>query len=107
MLKNITLFLFTFISFQFLPAQNNWCGLSDEDAVHIRERLVRFRNTNAFIGNKRSVTIYLPVRFHLVANSDGSKKISEGAALDVLCILNTEFTDHEIQFFLKEFNYIF
>lgn len=100
-----------FISFSLLSiivvlpitAQTNWCGLTDENAESIRERIARYHQMNVPTNHLRVATTYLPVRFFLVAKSDGSDRVPVHKALDALCRMNEEFEPHEIQFFIKEF----
>lgn len=51
---------------------------------------------------------YVPLKFHLIARSDGTGRLNENSALNQICILNQNFAPHNIQFFLKDksFNYI-
>ncbi|MEL7122921.1 MAG: zinc-dependent metalloprotease [Bacteroidota bacterium] len=53
-------------------------------------------------------TVYIPVTFHLVANNNGTGRISEKLVLEQLCSMNTDFAEIGFQFYLKdsEFNYV-
>ncbi len=92
-------------------AQNgiqNSFPLAPEDETEIKQRLIKNKKilkTHALV---RGVTTYIPVKIHLVADDEGAGRLSEDDALDMLCILNEEYEDSEIQFYLKDgtFNYI-
>ena len=50
---------------------------------------------------------YVPIKFHLIGKGDGSSRISEGLVLDMLCHINEEYADQDIQFYVfNGFNYI-
>ena len=57
---------------------------------------------------KSIVTSYVPVTFHIVRKSDGSKGITEDKVLEQLCSLNEDYADQDVVFYLKDgtFNYI-
>lgn len=58
---------------------------------------IRFRSTQ-----------YLPVKFHIITKTDGSKGVKESRVLDQLAAINEDFAELDIQFYLKDcsFNYI-
>ncbi|MCB9341173.1 MAG: T9SS type A sorting domain-containing protein [Lewinellaceae bacterium] len=64
----------------------------------MEENRVEMRN---FVWNRDAIT-YIPVRFYLVAKDDGSKRPSELVALKALCDLNENYTEQDVQFYLKE-----
>ncbi|GJM31506.1 MAG: hypothetical protein DHS20C18_05070 [Saprospiraceae bacterium] len=50
---------------------------------------------------------YVPIKFHLVANSAGEGRVPVHDVFDQLCRLNQDFLANDIQFFIKdEFNFI-
>ncbi len=49
-------------------------------------------------------TVYIPVRFHLVANSSGQGRVPLGRVLEQLCKLNEDFADLDMQFYIKGVN---
>ena len=51
--------------------------------------------------------IYVPIKFHLVAEDDGSGRVDIEDMLDQLCALNTEFEETGFEFYLDDgFNFI-
>ena len=101
-------FLFTFL--YFLPdtfAQaHSFCGTSSADLEVVRERLIvnkEYLKDHAEITNRRNkVTTYVPIKFHLVGENDGSNRISTVNVLDQLCVLNEVFSSFDFQFFIHE-----
>jgi Secretion system C-terminal sorting domain len=77
------------------------CGVTYEQGLLIRERFFENRKTQNDVAINRAVTTYIPVKIHLVANTDGTGRMAEGKALDMLCILNEEWAPLDIQFYLK------
>lgn len=55
---------------------------------------------------ERNAVTYIPVRFFLVAKSDGTGRASERAGLQAICLLNQNYEDQNMQFYIKEFKYI-
>lgn len=84
------------------------CGTVGEMDEMVVERLKR---NLAIIGQQQlepRSTQYVPILFHLVGKTDGTGRISEEKVLEQLCILNQDYADMGIQFFLKDggINYI-
>lgn len=82
------------------------CGVSYEDGMKLRAQMQANRNEMRDYVFERNAITYVPVRFLLVAKSDGSGRTSERAGLQALCRLNEAYLDQDIQFYLKEFKYI-
>ena len=84
------------------------CGIDHEGAHLITERLLENKAAlEAGLIVERN-TSYVPVKFHLVGQSDGSGRISPSRVLDQLCALNEDFEVADIQFYIKDgFNEIF
>ncbi len=82
------------------------CGVSYEDGMMLRAQMQANRNEMRDYVFERGAITYVPVRFFLVAKSDGSGRTSERAGLQALCKLNAAYLDQEIQFYLKEFKNI-
>ena len=61
----------------------------EENKAYLDEFPVRFRSTT-----------YVPVKFHLVAKSDGSDRVSFDDVLDQLCTMNEHFAPLDMQFYL-------
>jgi hypothetical protein len=81
--------------------------------VETEEMMDRLRQNKKYfaahpdIMNKDGQITYVPTKFHLIAKSDGSNRISEPRVLDFLCHLNEAYADQDIQFYIYYgFNYI-
>jgi Secretion system C-terminal sorting domain len=87
-------------------AQKNACGTSKEDLHALGQQLLENR-TKEYL-HTRGVVVYVPVCFHLVAKADGTGRIAEGRALDMLAGWNEIYASNnlDIQFYFKYFNYI-
>lgn len=87
---------------------HKWCGISREDAAIIQQRL---RENKAALQNQPVITRdirYVPVKFHLIAKTDGTGMVAKNKVLDQLCILNEEYAELGLQFYIKGgFNYIY
>lgn len=82
------------------------CGVTVADGQKIMAQMLQNRNEmRDFVRDREAVT-YVPVRFYLVAKSDGTSRASERSGLQALCRLNENYADQDIQFYLKEFKYV-
>jgi hypothetical protein len=87
-------------------AQHHKCGVTLEEGKKIMEQFHFNRNEMRDFAFERGAVTYVPVRFYLVAEGDGTGRTSERAALGALCLLNENYANQEIQFYIKEFKYI-
>ncbi|MBK8563846.1 MAG: hypothetical protein IPN76_11025 [Saprospiraceae bacterium] len=87
-------------------AQHHKCGVTLEEGKKIMEQFHFNRNEMRDFAFERGAITYVPIRFYMVANADGTGRTSEKAALGALCLLNENYADQEIQFYIKEFRYI-
>lgn len=62
-------------------------------------------NKAAMLPVQRGVAKYIPVTFHLVANSAGNGRIPEESILLQIASLNEDFADQEVTFYIDRFNY--
>ena len=87
---------------------SNWCGTSLEDNILIKERMMKNRVEMANWVDTRTAIIWVPIKFHIVGNSGGSDHVSELKVFEMLCAVNEDYADLEIQFYLKDgnFNYL-
>ena len=51
---------------------------------------------------KRNAITYVPIKYILVARTNGTGRVSEEAVLDMHCHLNEVYLDQEIQFYIKD-----
>ncbi|KAA3637669.1 MAG: T9SS C-terminal target domain-containing protein [Bacteroidetes bacterium] len=106
--KAILIFIlaFTGAGFSFGQALYEPCGTTYDMQVEILERTRANKDilrTNPIM--ERS-TVWVPLRFHLVAKNDGTGAVSEQKVYDQVCELNETYAVMDLQFYLKDFNYI-
>ncbi len=83
---------------------HSFCGTTEADLRQIRRKLLENKTTPAL--QARS-TVYVPVRFHMVAEDDGSGGVYYTRLLAQLCQLNEDFLSAGIQFYMvMDFNTI-
>ncbi len=75
---------------------------------HQKDRLLQNIRSAASGTYTARNTIYVPIKFHVGANNDGSGRLSAQRVLDQLCEINEDFAALDIQFFLAdgEINFI-
>ena len=78
------------IAISFSSAQNT-CGTYGDMEAPMIERLLR--NKQAYRNNPGTSRApkYVPVKFHLVAKSDGTGRISELDVMEALCEVNEDY----------------
>ncbi len=86
--------------------QTGTCGMSREMLDQVSERFDRSRaeaHEHAHdVQDRGGAFKYVPVRFILVADADGSGRASEGRVLDALCCMNEEYESVGFRFYLKD-----
>ncbi len=99
------LLLLSGLSFQ-VHAQ--WCGMTIEDMAKTTNELLECKKnilTNGTASERG--TVFVPVKFHLVGNDDGTSRVLEYRVLDLLCGWNKNYAPLDYQFYMKGgFNYI-
>ncbi|MCB0634596.1 MAG: hypothetical protein KDD15_32910, partial [Lewinella sp.] len=91
-----------------LQAQAGLCGTTGD----LQEAFIPDLRTNIRTAESNPVrfrsTQYLPIKFHIVTETDGTNGVKVARILDQLAALNEDFADLDIQFYLKDcsFNYI-
>ena len=93
------LFAFCFTTTIFAQ-HHGMCGTKDQH--QIKERLLRNRVEMKDFVKPRNAVTYVPIKLHLVAENDGSGRANPADVADMMCILNEEFADQEIQFYIKD-----
>jgi hypothetical protein len=84
------------------------CGVGHEESLLITERLLANKQTikDGFVDTRDDI-VYVPVKFHLIARSNGFQRIAESDVLLQLALLNRDYLDQDIQFYIESgFNYI-
>ncbi len=108
-MRKTTFWLTAFFLAVFFPlsySQTPWCGITRQDAQEIKAYMFQVREDMKGVVFDRNAVTYVPVRFYLVAKTDGSARPSERGALNALCQMNSIYKDQNIQFYLKEFKYV-
>lgn len=85
------------------------CGIDHDDIEEITVRLKEHKETIAkgFLSKRSGAIIYLPVKFHIISKTNGFGGVSEVFVLQQLDLLNENYQDQEIQFYIDNgFNYI-
>ncbi len=82
------------------------CGVTLEDDAFIKLRLRKNKEAIANTIENRGGVLYVPVKFHLGANTDGTGRIDETALFRQLCRLNEDFAPANMVFYLTENNYL-
>ncbi|MBK9735376.1 MAG: T9SS type A sorting domain-containing protein [Saprospiraceae bacterium] len=74
------------------------CGVSIEDQ-QLNEKI----HPNDFKGNSnRNAIIYIPIKFHITANTDGTGRLETVHVLNQLCILNQDYEKSNMVFYIYE-----
>jgi hypothetical protein len=82
-----------------------YCGTDIADQLEMEAKYAG-RPVEADLTHRNN-TIYIPVKFHLVANSDGVGRIAPQQVLKQLCVLNRDFSTANMKFYIDgNFNYI-
>jgi len=98
--------LFIIVIDDLVMAQTHNCGMSSDDLQEVKRQMFQNRRELANFVPNRNMTTYVPIRFHLVADGNGEGRATERQALIALCNMNNSYSEHDIQFYLEEFNYI-
>nr|MBS0037668.1 T9SS type A sorting domain-containing protein [Saprospiraceae bacterium] len=108
--RTISLYFLFFMLSVGISAQSEMphvCGFHPDEA-HI-ERLEKNVATSQQFQFQRSNEInYVPVKFHLIAQTNGTGRVTDTDIFNQMCILNENFAPYGFQFFLKDnsLNYI-
>src|SRR5687767_12803721 len=62
-------------------------------------------NKKNMVIQQRGVFKYIPITFHLVANSEGNGRVLEEDVFRQLCNLNAQYADQEVIFYIDRLNY--
>ena len=100
---NRILYLFLLLGFTGLHAQQqiNRCGTPASDEM-IDRLIENKRNLHSYSAADRNVD-YIPVVYHLIADQQGNGRASMDNILDMHCMLNEDFADAGLQFYVQEY----
>jgi len=97
-MKHIFILLLSLLAFQGFAQVR--CGTTFADQEQYTEQLkanIEYAIKNA--GQTEAVT-YIPVHFHLTADSEGNGRTNVKDVFNIMCTLNRDFEKHGIQFFM-------
>lgn len=95
------------VTFSFGQHPGSVCGISLADAAKIQQRLTANKDLLAEGMVSPRDIIYVPVKFHLVADNNGNGRASDDDVLEQMCALEADFAGTNIRFFIRNgFNYI-
>lgn len=101
--KALTISLCLFLSFSgFTQSQHvHYCGTSKEDQMAIMADFEA--NREAIFSNtiRNGAVTYIPIKFHLVGESDGSGQVTSSVIYNLFCVLNRDYEPYDIQFYLQ------
>lgn len=86
-------------------SQHSICGMSTSDQHEMTEMFSHAGEGGQFLTN-RGDKIYIPVKFHLVADDNGKGRVGYSTILNQLDKLNADYAKHNFTFYLKD-NYNF
>jgi hypothetical protein len=101
-----TIFFFLGASLMMMAQTHyGYCGNGGGEWQEIlTERLLQNKQALADNPVQFRSTVYVPVRFHMVANSSGQGRVTHGRVLEQLCRLNQDFADMDMQFYINGLN---
>ena len=93
---------------QNITAQNHhWCGTTYEAQVQLKAQLIHQRETMANTVHTRGDIQWVPIKFHILQDNNGGNRVDLQKVLEMLCAVNEDYFDMDIQFFIKDgFNFI-
>ncbi|MFK7773845.1 MAG: zinc-dependent metalloprotease [Saprospiraceae bacterium] len=83
-------------------AQNGFCGMTVEEQLIIKERMMQNRANAANSVQVRTGVMWVPIQFHILTDNDGGNRVDIMKVLDMLCALNEDYLDQDIQYFMKD-----
>jgi hypothetical protein len=88
-------------------AQNGFCGMTIDEQLIIKERMMQNRANAANSVQVRTGVMWVPIQFHILEDSDGGNRVDALKVLEMLCALNEDYLDQDIQFYMKDgFNFV-
>ncbi|HQW54785.1 MAG TPA: T9SS type A sorting domain-containing protein [Saprospiraceae bacterium] len=104
-MRIVIIFICNFLIVSFLSAQTviPRCGVSIADQDIFTSRLQE--NILAVEQNlypRNNAVVYIPIRFHVVSNDNGSGGASNKSIMKMLCRLNANYLPINIQFYIKD-----
>ena len=101
MIVRISTFLFLLaLPLAMFSQTHEVCGFSSDKEFRQNIKEMKKWVADGNLSTRGNTITYVPVKFHIITKTDGSKGVSEQVVLDALCHLNEEYADQDIQFFI-------
>jgi hypothetical protein len=97
-MKKILFAIFLLQTILVFAQSENKCGTKAEKS----EWLKKYQKNPSAYQKRDNETLFVPITIHLLGNDDGASFYNFGVFLDDLCVLNRDFEQTNIQFFLNE-----
>jgi len=80
------------------------CGTTPATFKKLEQRLIENKEylKQHPIASSRNAFTYIPMKFHLVAESDGTGRVDYTRVLDQLCLMNEVFQEFDMSFYIKD-----
>jgi len=98
---NLAVLLLLSVTVQAQPAPDQWCGTSGKS-----EWLTKYQAGEFAPVSKSDDVLYVPTRIILVGDNNGDGYIDPVTLLNSLELLNSDYEDMNIQFYIDEIDYI-
>ena len=99
-LRISTFFLLLALPLAMFSQTRGVCGFTGEKEFSQNIKALKSWVAEGNLETRGNTVTYVPVKFHIISKSDGSKGVSEQVVLDALCHLNEEYGDQDIQFYI-------
>ena len=83
-------------------AQNGYCGMTTNEQIIIKERMMQNRANAVNSVQVRTVVMWVPIQFHILEDNDGGNRVNAVKVFEMLCALNEDYLDQDIQFYMKD-----
>jgi len=98
----ISFFVFTLISSLSLSSQHICGGVVGDQAAFNDRLRANIKRAKLNKHQKSKETVFIPIKFHLVADSDGVGRINFSEILSEMCTLNSQFDSLGLKFYLQD-----
>jgi hypothetical protein len=81
-----------------IDTERGHCGTHDEPLDRLKANIA-YAKANPL---QSRMTTWIPIRFHLIGETDGTNAVSTNNVLDMITSINVDFAPHNMQFFLDD-----
>jgi hypothetical protein len=103
--------IFTFLILIFCAnisfAQKHICGVTQDDQAEMISFIENFNKTSDLSSVRSVDPIYVPVKFHMVSENDGSGRIKADAVMDQMAVLIEAYKELGIYLYLQDARFIY